>query len=174
MYFLRIIPHILYGNHIFPTLLMFFRREGKEEWVPANIQVKKLIKYCARHITKHEIWYLQSGFSCSSFVSSIQFSSVQLLSHVRLFMTPWIAARQACPSPTPGVHSDSRPSSQWFYPAVSFSVIPVSSCPQSLPASESFPMSQLFVWGSQSTGVSALASFLPKKSQGWSPSEWTG
>ena len=59
-------------------------------------------------------------------------------------------------------------------PAISSSVIPFSSCPQSLPASESFLMSQLFAWGGQSTGVSALASFLPKKSQGWSPSEWTG
>ena len=83
-------------------------------------------------------------------------------------------ARPPCPSPTPGVHSDSRPSSQWCHPAISSSVIPFSSCPQSLPASESFPMSQLFAWGGQSTGVSALASFLPKKSQGWSPSEWTG
>ena len=83
-------------------------------------------------------------------------------------------ARPPCPSPTPRVHSDSRPSSQWCYPAISSSVIPFSSCPQSLPASESFPMSQLFTRGGQSTGVSALASFLPKKSQGWSPSEWTG
>ena len=58
-------------------------------------------------------------------------------------------------------------------PAISFSVVPFSSCPQSLPASESFPMSQLFAWSGQSTGVSALASFLPKKSQDWSPSEWT-
>jgi len=83
-------------------------------------------------------------------------------------------ARPPCPSPTPGVPSDSRPSSQWCHPAISSSVVPFSSCPQSLPASESFPMSQLFAWGGQSTGVSALASFLPKKSQGWSPSEWTG
>ena len=83
-------------------------------------------------------------------------------------------ARPPCPSPTPGVHSDWRPSSQWCHPAISSSVIPFSSCPQSLPASESFPKSQLFAWGGQSTGVSALASFLPKKSQGWSPSEWTG
>ena len=83
-------------------------------------------------------------------------------------------ARPPCPSPTPRVHSDSRPSSQWCHPAISSSVIPFSSCPQSLPASESFPMSQLFAWGGQSTGVSALASFLPKISQGWSPSEWTG
>ena len=79
-------------------------------------------------------------------------------------------ARPPCPSPTPGVHSDSHPSSQWCHPAISSSVVPFSSCPQSLPASESFPMSQLFVWGGQSIGVSALASFLPKKSQGWSPS----
>ena len=63
--------------------------------------------------------------------------------------------------------------SQWCHPAISSSVIPFSSCPQSLPASESFPMSQLFAWGGQSTGVSASASFPPKKSQGWS-SEWTG
>ena len=82
--------------------------------------------------------------------------------------------RPPCPSPTPGVHSDSRPSSHWCHPAILSSVAPFSSCPQSLPASESFPMSQLFTWGGQSTGVSALASFLPKKSQDWSPSEWTG
>ena len=81
--------------------------------------------------------------------------------------------RPPCPSPTPGIHSDSRPSSQWCHPAISSSVVPFSSCPQSLPASESFPMSQLFVWGGQSNGVSASVSFLPKKSQGWS-SEWTG
>ena len=83
-------------------------------------------------------------------------------------------ARPPCPSPTPGVHSNSRPSTRWWHPAISSSVVHFSSCPQSLPASKSFPMSQLFTWGSQSTGVSASASFLPKKSQGWSPSEWTG
>ena len=83
-------------------------------------------------------------------------------------------SRPPCPSPTPEVHSDWRPLSRWCHPAISSSVIPFSSCPQSLPASESFPMSQLFAWGGQSSGVSALASFLPKKSQGWSPSEWTG
>ena len=82
--------------------------------------------------------------------------------------------RPPCPSPTPGVHWDSRPLSQWCHPAISSSVVPCSSCSQSLPASESFPVSQLFAWGGQSTGVSALASFLPKNTQGWSPSEWTG
>ena len=81
--------------------------------------------------------------------------------------------RTLCSSPSPGVHSDSRPSSPYCHPAIWSSVVSCSSCPQSLPASESFTMSQLFAWGGQSTGVSALASFLPKKSQGWS-SEWTG
>ena len=83
-------------------------------------------------------------------------------------------ARPPCPSPTPGVHSNSGPSSRWCHPTMLSSVVPFSSCPQSLPASESFPMSQLFAWGGQSTGVSALASVLPKNTQGWSPSEWTG
>ena len=97
---------------------------------------------------------------------AVQFSSVQSLSRVWLFATPWIAARQAsCPSPTPGVHSDSRPSNPWCHPAISSWVVPFSSCPQSLPASGSFPMSQLFAGGGQSTGVSALASFPPKKSR---------
>ena len=82
-------------------------------------------------------------------------------------------ARPPCPSPTSRVHSDSRPSSQWCHPAISFSVVPFS-CPKSLPASESFPVSQLFAWGGQSIGVSALASVLPMNTQDWSPSEWTG
>ena len=104
------------------------------------------------------------------------FSSVQSLSRVRLFATPWITANQASLSITnsQGVHSNSHPPSQWCHPAISSSVIPFSSCPQSLSASESFPMSQLFSWGGQSTGSSAVASFLPKNTQGWSPLEWTG
>ena len=83
-------------------------------------------------------------------------------------------ARPPSPSPTPGVHSDSRPSSRWCHPAISSSVVPFSPCPQSLPPSESFPMSQLFSWGGQSTVVSALPSFLPKNTQSWSPLEWIG
>ena len=78
--------------------------------------------------------------------------------------------RSPCPSPSPGVHSNLRPSNRWCHPAISSSVGPFSSCPQSFPALEYFPISQLIAWGGQSTGVSALASFLPKKSQGWSPS----
>ena len=103
--------------------------------------------------------------------SSVQFSR----SVVSDFLWPHESqhARPPCPSPTPGVHSDSRPSSQWCHPAISSFVVPFS-CPQSLPAPESFPVSQLVTWGGQSTGVSALASFFPKNTQGWSPLEWTG
>ena len=83
-------------------------------------------------------------------------------------------ARPPCPSPTPGVYSNLCPSSWWCHPAISSSVIPFSSCPQSLPASGSFPMSQLFAWGGQSIGVSATASVLPMNTQDWSPLGWTG
>ena len=104
-----------------------------------------------------------------------QFSSVQSLSRVRLFETHESQhARPPCPSPTPGVYSNSCPSSQWYHPAISSSVIPFSSCPQSLPASGSFPMSQLFAWGGQSIGISALASVLPMNTQDWSLLGWTG
>ena len=111
------------------------------------------------------------------FYSNYMFSSVQFSCSV-VSDSVWPhesqQARPPCPSPTPRVHSDSRPLSWWCHPAISSSVVPFSSCPQSLPASESFPKSQLFAWGGQSTGVSASASFLPKNTQGWSPLEWTG
>ena len=83
-------------------------------------------------------------------------------------------ARPPCPSPSPRVQPNSCLSSRWCHLAISSSVIPFSSCPQSLPASESFPMSQHFAWGGQSIGVSALASYLPKNTRDWSPLEWTG
>ena len=109
--------------------------------------------------------------------ASFCFSSVQISRSVvsdSLWTHESQHTRPPCKSPTPRVYSNSCPSSRWCHPAISSSVIPFSSCPESHPASESFPMSQLFAWGGQSTGVSAVASFLPKKSQGWSPSEWTG
>ena len=106
-------------------------------------------------------------------LQSVQFSSVAGMSN-SLRPRESQHTRPPCPSPTPRVHSNSCPSSQWCHPAISSSVVPFSFCPQSLPASESFPMSQLFTSGGQSTGVSASASFPPKKSQGWSLSEWTG
>ena len=83
-------------------------------------------------------------------------------------------ARPPCPSPTPRVHPNSCPSSQWCHPAISSSVIPFSFCPQSLPASGSFPMSQLLAWGGQSIGVSSSASVLPMNTWDWSLLEWTG
>ena len=107
----------------------------------------------------------------------LQFSSVQFShSGVSYSLRPQESqhARPPCPSPTPGVHSNTCPSSQWCQPAISSSVVPFSSCPQSLLASESFPMSQIFAWGGQSIGVSALASVLPMKTQDWSPLVWTG
>ena len=103
-----------------------------------------------------------------------QFSSVQSLSCVRLFATPWIAARQASLSITNSRSSPRLTSIKSVMPSSHLILRrPLSSCPQSLPASESFPMSQFFAWGGQSTGVSALASFLPKNTQDWSPLEWT-
>ena len=83
-------------------------------------------------------------------------------------------ARPPCPSPTLGVYSNSCPSSRWCHPAISSSVVPFSSCPQSLQASESFPMSQLFASGGQSTGVSASTSVLLMNTQDLSPWGWTG
>ena len=100
-------------------------------------------------------------FSCSVVSNSLQPHELQ---HVRC----------PCPSPTPWVYPNSCPSSQWCHPAISSSVMPFSSCPQSLPASGSFPMSQLFSWGGQSIGVSASASILPMNTQDWSPLGWTG
>ena len=105
------------------------------------------------------------------------FSSVQFSRSVvsdSLQPHEWQHATPPWPSPTPGVHSNSCPLSQWCHPAISSSVVTFSSCPQSLPASGSFPMTQIFVWGGQNTGVSALVSFLPKNTQDWSPLEWTG
>ena len=83
-------------------------------------------------------------------------------------------ARPPCPSPNPRVYSNPCLLSQWCHPTISSSVIPFLSCPQSIPASGSFPMSQLFTWGGQSIGVSASASVLPMNTQDWSPSGCTG
>ena len=109
---------------------------------------------------------------CLLLLSSVQFSCSVVYNSLRPHESQH--ARPPCPSPTPGVHSNSCPLRQWCHPTISSSVVPFSSCPQSLPALESFPMSQLFTWGGQSIGVSALASFLPMNTQDWSPLEWTG
>ena len=105
-------------------------------------------------------------------ISSVQFSCSVVSNSLRPHEPQH--TRPPCPSSTPGVHSNSCPSSWWCHPAISSSVVPFSSCPQSLRASGSFPMSQLFAWGGQSIGVSASASVPPMNSQAWSPLGWTG
>ena len=137
-----------------------------------------LIDFLSERYSHWWIWGIKVPYNyCIGVYFSLYFCSVQF-SHsvVSATLQPHESqhARPPCSSPSPGVNSDSHPSSQWCHPAISSSVVAFFSCPQSLPASESFPISQLFAWGGQSTRVSALASFLPKKSQGWSPSEWTG
>ena len=102
-------------------------------------------------------------------------SSVQSLSHVQLFATPWLQhTRLPCPSLTPRACLNSCPSSWWCYPTISSSVIPFSSCLQSFPASGSFPMSQFFALGGQNIGASASASVLPMNIQNWFPLGLTG
>ena len=105
--------------------------------------------------------------------NNMAISSVQLLSRDRLLATPWAAhARPPCPAPTPGVYSNTCPLSWWCHPAFSSSVIPFSSYLQSLPASEFFQMSQLFISGDQSIGVSASTLVLPMNIQDWFPLGW--
>ena len=135
---------------------------------------------CNKLYTEKQVVYTASKFTISPshlpqslFIS--QFSSVTqscpTLCDPMNLSTPGLPV---CLSPTPGVHSNSCPSSQWCHPAISSSLVPFSSCPQSLPTSKSFPMSQLFTWGSQSIGVSASASVLSMNTQEWSPLGWTG
>ena len=131
------------------TLLRYADDGGCYTYMGAGVYMYNLPHW--QHISIE--WYMcninELQFSCSVVSDSLRPHESQ-------------HARPPCPSPTLGVHSDSRPLSQWCHPAISSSVIPFFSCSQSLPASESFPMSQLFTWGGQSTGVSALASFLLK------------
>ena len=107
--------------------------------------------------------------------SSVQFSSVQSsVVSDSLWPHELQQARPPCLSPTPGVHPNLCPSSQWCHPTISSSVVPFFSCPQSFPAPGSFQMSQLFSWGGHSIGVSASTSVLPMNTQDWSPLGWTG
>ena len=127
------------------------------------------------HCSLYSAWPITTLISV--FMNLTAFSSVQF-SHSVVSDSLWPHepqhARPPGPSPTPGVYSNSCPSSRWCHPAISSSVIPFSSCPQSLPASGSFQMSQLFAWRGQSIGLSALAFVLPKNTQDWSPLGWTG
>ena len=114
----------------------------------------------------------QTSKASSIFRISLQFSHSVLSDS--LWHRALQHARLPCPSPTPGAYSNSSPSSRWCHPAISSSVIPFSNCTQSLPASGSFPMTQLLTLGGPSIGVSASALVLPMNTQDWSPLEWTG
>ena len=108
----------------------------------------------------------------STILSSVQFSRSVVSDSLKPHESKH--TRPPCPPPTSGVYPNSCPSSQWCHPAISSSAVPFSSYPQSLPASGSFPMSQLFASGGQSIGVSASASVLPMYTQDWSPLGWIG
>ena len=108
----------------------------------------------------------------SAYSSSVRFSPSVLSDSLRPHESQH--TRPPCPSPTPGVHPNPCPSSQWCHPTISSSVVPFSSCPQSFPASGSFQMSQLFTSGDQSIGVSASTSVLPMNTKDWSHLQWTG
>ena len=138
--------------------------EPKEECSPCTFSSKTQILHCVH--SKHEFWTKDSLLTW--------ISSVQLLSHVWLQPHGLQHARPPCPSPTPRVYWNSCSLGQWCHPAISSSVIPLSSCLQSFPASGSFPMSQLFTSGGQSTGVSASTSVLLMNVQDWFPLGWTG
>ena len=120
--------------------------------------------------------YMEEFGCCltSPTIGSVQFSSVQSLSHDNLRPHGLQHAIPPCPSPTPRVYPNWCPLSRWCHPAILSSVVPFSSCPQSFPASRSFQMSQLFASGGQNIGVSASTSVLPMNTQDWSPLGWTG
>ena len=126
-----------------------------------NSYIENILHTTSWPAITREVWF-----------SSVQFSHSVMSNSLRPHESQH--TRPPRPSPTTGVHSNSWPSSRWCHPVISSSIVPFSSCPQSLPASGSFPVSQLFTWGGQSIGVSALASVLPMNTQDWSPLGWTG
>ena len=153
-----------------PWTVSGHKESDTTERIYLDIDILQLTYSQTNYLLVNSVWGSAFQVNAKLCRTTVQFSSVQLLSRVRLFATPWIAdARPPCPSQTPGVYPNSCPSSRWCHPAISSSVIPFSSCPQSLPASGSFPMNQLFAWGGQRIGVSASASVLPMNTQGWSP-----
>ena len=136
--------------------------------------LKYFISFNNKFNLKYPMLFMAWAEILQYFSVSVQFSSVTqswlTVCNPINCSTPGLPS----PSPTPGVYSNSCPSSQWCHPAISSSVVPFFTCPQSLPASGSFPMSQLFAWGSQSTGISGSASVVPMNTQDWSPLGWTG
>ena len=154
--------------------MFFYPDSSRLAWCTQNSKESRI---CPPAYTCHE------GKLCCHFLSDCVPDSSPPLSSVQF--SRWVVsnplwphgpqhARPPCPLPTPGVCSDLCPLSRWCHPTISSSVVPFSSCLQSFPASGSFPMSQLFASGSQSTGVSASASVLPMNTQDWAPLGWTG
>ena len=155
---------LLFSLHHFNFLLIIFR---KPLLCIRNDDNKPDLR-----TSSYNFLWTTSKWSCYLQFNSVQFSRSVVSDSLRPYELQ--QARPPCPSPTLGVHSNSRPSSRWCHPTISSSVIPFSSYPQSFPASGSFQMSQLFTSGGQSIGVSASTSVLPINTQDWSPSEWTG
>ena len=156
------------------------RKLKSEEFIclnPVSCVVRYRSKIWISHLSPDQV--IQNYFPCSkiihcvsvSMISSVQFSYSVVSDSLRPHESQH--ARPPCPSPTPRIYSNSCPSSRWCHPAISSSVVPFSSCLQSLLASGSFPMSQLFTWGGQSIGVSAPASVLPMNTQDWWVFKWT-
>ena len=147
-----------------------------QKWCCRNEEGKKSLFRLLRKILINILMlFLLTIFLSQMLFYIVEFiSSVQSLSHVQLFVTPWTVACKACPSPTPGGYSNSCPSRWWCHPTISSSVVPFSSCLQSFPASGSFQMGWFFPSGDKSIGVSASASVLPMNIQDWFPLGWTG
>jgi len=168
-----------FSTYEFFFFFFFFSQGFIPDWQTFFLQIHFSLNWtivdlqCCVSFKSTTKWFYHTytySFSDSFPLSIIQFSSVTQ-------SCPTLCnqhARPPCPSPTPRVHPNPCPTSQWCHPSISSSIIPFSSCPQSLPASRPFTVSQLFTWGSQSIGVSALASVLPMNTQDWSPLWWTG
>ena len=152
------------NKHI--TLLGNTKTRLAPQWTQQLGATKAITTSTSKRLDLRHKWAKRRQLSWVQFSCSVVFDSLwpHELQH----------ARPPCPSPTPGVHPNPCLLCQWCHPTISSSVIPFSSCPQSFPASGSFPMSQLFASGGQNTGVSASTSVLPMNTHDWSPLGWTG
>ena len=155
-----------WSSHSLPTLRAFAKDANFCE------ENSFALRYCPHPCYKREESVIRSPVKERTRRGSVQFS--QAVVSDSLWSDGLQDTRPPCPSPTPGVYSNSSPLSQWWHPTISSSVIPFSSCLQSFPASVCFQMSQLFASGGQSIGVSASTSVLPMNTQDWSPLGWTG